>query len=247
MLEQYSNAAYSAPSHLLFGDYIISSQCGVQQGDPLGPLLFSLAVSLISHSSLCQFSVWFLNDSTVGGNSNVVSAKINRVREAASLIDLELNASKCEAVSNSAEFLAAIQAVLPGCKRVSPKECELLGAPLCSYSASNCIARRTDNIKAITPRLASIDRHDALLLLRSCFGHPKLLYCLRAGPCFNCTKELEALDLALAKAFESGVCRDGRIHVGARDYQLHQEESACDQQKIWLYLRFLHQCAQHKI
>ena len=36
--------AYSLPSNLFFGDSIISSATGVQQGDPLGPALFSLAI-----------------------------------------------------------------------------------------------------------------------------------------------------------------------------------------------------------
>ena len=38
---------YSQHSHLFFGDYIISSQAGVQQGDPLGPLLFCLVLHVL--------------------------------------------------------------------------------------------------------------------------------------------------------------------------------------------------------
>ena len=35
---------YGQHSHLLFGSYSISSQCGVHQGDPLATLLFSLVL-----------------------------------------------------------------------------------------------------------------------------------------------------------------------------------------------------------
>ena len=31
-------------SHLNFGSFLLSSSSGVQQGDPLGPLLFALAI-----------------------------------------------------------------------------------------------------------------------------------------------------------------------------------------------------------
>ena len=33
---------YSHPAHLFFGSIVLLSMAGVQQGDPLGPLLFSL-------------------------------------------------------------------------------------------------------------------------------------------------------------------------------------------------------------
>ena len=47
---------YSLPSNLFFGDSIISSATGVQQGDPLGPALFSLA--LFSHPLICDLSTF---------------------------------------------------------------------------------------------------------------------------------------------------------------------------------------------
>ena len=39
---------YLSPTHLFFNDgELLASQTGVQQGDPLGPLLFSLALRCI--------------------------------------------------------------------------------------------------------------------------------------------------------------------------------------------------------
>ena len=204
-LDRYARAAYSTPSHLMFGDRIISSSCGVQQGDPLGPLLFSLAVRHISHATICPFNVWYLDDATLGGTLTEIAAGIEWVREEASKIGLLLNESKCEAIG-SGGFLSGVKTFMPRFKLVPLSEGELLGAPLCPDSASRCITRRTESIKAITPRLATIDRHDALLLLRASLGHPKILYSLRAGPCFKSTNELTALDDAIASAFESGVC-----------------------------------------
>ena len=43
-LSQWAEWCYAQPSKLFFGSETISSETGVQQGDPIGPLLFSLAL-----------------------------------------------------------------------------------------------------------------------------------------------------------------------------------------------------------
>ena len=59
-------SAYSAPSLLSFGQYVIASEEGVQQGDPLGPLLFSLCVSEVLESCAGEIVVSFLGGSLWG-------------------------------------------------------------------------------------------------------------------------------------------------------------------------------------
>ena len=55
--------AYSGPSILVAGSSsTISSSTGVQQGDPLGPLLFALAIDEITRSVSSPLNVWYLDD-----------------------------------------------------------------------------------------------------------------------------------------------------------------------------------------
>ena len=60
--------AYSTPSSLFFGEDIIPSSEGVQQGDPLGPLLFCLAIHDLVQQLQSEFTVFFLDDSTLSGS-----------------------------------------------------------------------------------------------------------------------------------------------------------------------------------
>lgn len=43
-LYKYCHLSYSNSSFLRFGEFLVESQVGVQQGDPLGPVLFCLAI-----------------------------------------------------------------------------------------------------------------------------------------------------------------------------------------------------------
>lgn len=53
---------YSSPSLLLYGDFILLSQNGAQQGDPCGPLVFSCAIQFVINALVSEFVVFYLDD-----------------------------------------------------------------------------------------------------------------------------------------------------------------------------------------
>jgi len=63
----FAISSYSADSDLFFGEYVIPSCEGVQQGDPLGPLFFSLAVHRILQDIRSEFVVGYLDDVSIEG------------------------------------------------------------------------------------------------------------------------------------------------------------------------------------
>lgn len=61
----FLHQVYSHPSNFYFDDNLIISQVGVQQGDPLRPLIFSLAIHKVITEIKSPFSVWY--DGTIEG------------------------------------------------------------------------------------------------------------------------------------------------------------------------------------
>ena len=64
----FVHSAYSSPSSLYCGNDILQSSEGVQQGDPLGPLLFCLSLYHLHSQMRSEFCILYLDDVTLGGN-----------------------------------------------------------------------------------------------------------------------------------------------------------------------------------
>ena len=64
----YVHSAYSILSVLLFYDTELVSAEGVQQGDPIGPLLFCLTIHNLVTELRSEFTIFYLDDGTIGGD-----------------------------------------------------------------------------------------------------------------------------------------------------------------------------------
>ena len=64
---RFCQTAYGDPSVLQFGDACILTAEGVQQGDPLGPLLFCLTLQPLLSSLSSKLRLGYLDDVTLGG------------------------------------------------------------------------------------------------------------------------------------------------------------------------------------
>ncbi|KAL0219785.1 hypothetical protein P9112_005438 [Eukaryota sp. TZLM1-RC] len=107
-LMPYFQSTYSTYSNLHFGNSILSSSSGVKQGDPLGPLLFCLAI----HPILMQIQEMFpslkmtayMDDVVLIGDLSIVKHKTVCFKELFTKICLRLNLLKCVLLSNSPVF-----------------------------------------------------------------------------------------------------------------------------------------------
>ena len=57
---------------------LIWSDSDVQQGDPVGPLLFSFAIHYIASSMKSNFNVWYFDDATIAGDPRSACDDIKR-------------------------------------------------------------------------------------------------------------------------------------------------------------------------
>ncbi|XP_049886926.1 uncharacterized protein LOC126381483 [Pectinophora gossypiella] len=85
---------YQSPSNLFYDGSLILSQVGAQQGDPLGPLAFSLAIHKVISELESPLNIWYLDDGTVGGNPEVVERDLSKLLPRFAEVGLEVSASK---------------------------------------------------------------------------------------------------------------------------------------------------------
>ena len=181
---------------------VISSCCGVQQGDPLGPLCFALALHPIVERIAEEVpgllvNVWYLDDGTLCGSSDDLLKALKIIEEDGPARGLLLNRSKSSLFVPSQGDLSVSS--LPSDIPVAREGFLLLGAPVGSpdfIAAEAC--KRVSKIKVGLDLLSTLnDSQMEYVLLCSCLSLPKFVFLLRT--CFPefISNATEALDSAL--------------------------------------------------
>ena len=187
----FTSAAYGQSSFLFFGDRIILSKTGAQQGDPEGSPLFADTVQPIANEVTCEVNIWYLDDANLADEFPVVLENFVAIQRAALQIGLTINPSKCELIflgdpdpALRNQILSAFREVCPSVQVTDKSDLVVLGAPIGFNAIEKCLEEKFCNFEKMELNLKSIDAHYALFLLKNCFRMPKFLYYLRASPCF---------------------------------------------------------------
>ena len=214
-LARWVQWCYGGCTTLQFGSTALNSAAGVQQGDPLGPLLFAAALQPVAaelRNGPLDLAMFYLDDGVVAGDLPAVGAALAHVQQRAAAVGLGLNLSKCEVVVPGNVTAADLSTALPaallwgdsGVDRVL-RNFEFLGAAIGSDAfVAHHTATRVAKTTALLEAIAELeDPQVALRLLRASAGHSRLLHSMRCNPPLAQQAALEHFDSLVRDCFSS--------------------------------------------
>ena len=149
----FASSAYGSLSDLHFGDFTLQSAEGVQQGDPIGPLLFCLALSKPLSLLDSDFVSGYLDDIGLGCNIDKAIAELHTFEAGANAIGLRLNYSKCEVIGISSFSRSVWDAAGFAFHECDPENATLLGSPIHQAGVESAVNEKVNNLKVADPRL----------------------------------------------------------------------------------------------
>ena len=160
------------------------SESGVQHGDHLGPLLFSLvSVKSISNYNTCfsnLFHAWYMDDGVLAGQGNHCARLSIFCRSMVQLLGLHVNLSKCKVNSHN-----NLDMFLSGMKAYHKPNIEILGVTIEDLDfCSSFISAKRMEARALLSQLEQVGMIDpqVALVLRLCSGFCKLVHLARSKP-----------------------------------------------------------------
>ena len=173
-LSSWVESCYSSQPILHFGKHTILSRCGVQQGEPLGPLCFALT-HLLSDA-------WYLDDGTLCGTAEDLAKALAIIGEDGPPRGLRLNRSK--SLHYIPEDADGSHNPLPPEIPITRSGFSLLGSPIGPASFCESIAaKRVEKIRSAVTKLRDLeDSQIQSTLLRLYLALPKLNFLLRSCP-----------------------------------------------------------------
>eukprot|EP00731_Ephydatia_muelleri_P002044 Em0001g2044a len=185
----------------------IMSESGVQQGDPLGPLLFCLVLqkvlSAIASDPNCfdvLFHAWYIDDGVIAGSKQAVVQALSIIQDLGPPLGLVINSSKCELYGD-----CDLQPFPSEMKKCNAFNFEILGAPIGDtiFCAKFIAEKRagTSKFLALLKEVGSLDSQVALVLLHQCGGFCKFVHIARCTPPSLASEGLHFFDIDVRQCF----------------------------------------------
>ena len=207
-LSAWMEACYSCQPLLYLGTNSLHSCCGVQQGDPLGPLGFALTLHPIVERIKAEvptlaLNAWYLDDGILVGSPEDLLAALRIVKTAGPSVGLHLNRGK-SLLSIPKDCDSSLSPLPPEIPVTRAGFC-LLGCPIGPPPfCEKVVQTRVTKIREALGGLHEMaDSQLECTLLRSCFALPKFSYTIRTCPSTHISQATKDFDMAMREALES--------------------------------------------
>ncbi|XP_026399437.1 uncharacterized protein LOC113295303 [Papaver somniferum] len=177
---------YLRPAKLYYDHYILSSALGVQQGDPLGPLLFALTlhplVKIIASQCKLDLHAWYLDDDTIIGDTLEVAKDLSIIETEGPCRGLHFNNTKKEVFWPSIDHRSTADGVFPADIDRPSNGVKLLGGPMSldlNFISDMMLSRVNKTVLLLNAIKKLKDPQSEMLLLRNCTGVSRLYFAMR--------------------------------------------------------------------
>ena len=201
---------YSQHSFLFFGNYIIPSEAGVQQGDPLGPFLFCLVLQVLVNKVRdlvpnLSLNNWYMDDGSLFGKIEDVLKAWTIIRDEGPTLGLFVNLSKCELISSSGSDVC-FNNFEPDIIRILNGDMTILGSAI--GSKQHCVNWISQKLNKKMPLLINKlenlgHSHSSFLLLLYCASFCKMVWYIRTIASFLISEACEHFDTLVMRCFEN--------------------------------------------
>ena len=204
-MSAWIECCYGSQPLLHLDEHTIFSKCGVQQGDPLGPLAFSLSLHPVIERIKeevpgLHINAWYLDDGTLCGSAEDLRAALAIVEEEGPPRGLHLNRGK------SLLFVPQDSSLnhnpLPSDIPVTRGGFTLLGSPIGPPSfCEEVMGKRVQKVQDVLECLPDLqDSQMETTILRSCLALPKVSFALRSCPPSHLKEATSTFDHAMLDA-----------------------------------------------
>jgi len=202
-LVPWISTCYAHHSHLFAQGHRLTSQCGVQQGDPLGPLLFALAwhrvVRMLPPDLL--MNVWYLDDGHLIGRIGELDSALQIIQAGGARIGITVNWAKCKlwgpALSDTNQLSVTSLNNIPQVPWAPNTGLRVLGLPVEHPSSITFRRQQLQGVVAQLGEACSLlghlgDLQVQHLLLRYSLDACRVMHILRGIDCTALQSDLES-------------------------------------------------------